>query len=272
VSETRTPLDVEAVARAITSVPGVLKAQVVPSDRTGKGRLRVRVAPGEDHESVSWAVAATLRERFGIPLDPAAFRLRPADDDLEAGTAARDATGPTMTAREIEGPERDPIAVLEDAVVARMATSAGAVDAPTVAVRVERDFHRASIGDVVTQQGGAALSVTATLEHNGRQARAAVDALATSRARWRAVAEATVAALQELTGGRLRAEIDRVTVSTAEQPATVSVVLTALFDRGEEVLLGAALLRDDPERAVMRATLDALNRRIEPWLAEATDA
>ncbi|MEX2505102.1 MAG: hypothetical protein WD378_09635 [Egicoccus sp.] len=263
-SETRTPLDVEAVARAITSVPGVLKAKVVPSDSNGKGRLRVRVAPGEDHERVSWAVAATLRERFGIALDPAAFQLRVADGDLDADAATPDASGPTMTAHEIEGPEQDPIAVLEQAVAARLAEPAPAP--------ADRDRYRAAIGDLVTQHGGAAVSVTATLEHNGRQGRAAVDALATSRARWRAVAEATVGALQELTGGRLRAQIDRVTVNTTEQPATVSVVLTALFERGEEVLLGGALLRDDPERAVMRATLDALNRRIEPWLAEATDA
>src|SRR5690606_10215428 len=103
----------------------------------------------------------------------------------------------------------------------------------------EHDHNRAAIGDLVTQHGGAEVSVAATLEHNGRQGRAAVDALATGRARWRAVAEATIGALQELTGGRLRAEIDRVTVNTAEEPATVSVVLTALFERGQEVLLGA---------------------------------
>lgn len=260
-SETRTPLDAEAVSRAVTSVPGVLKAEVVASDRTGKGRLRVRVAPGEDHDTVSWAVAATLRERFGIPLDPAAFRLRMAGDDGDDPAAAGDATGPTMAAHDIEGPERDPIAVLEDAVAARLAAGPGTARSP------ERDRSRAAIGDLVTQQGGAALSVTATLEHNGRQARAAVDALATSRARWRAVAEATIGALQELTDGRLRAQVDRVTVNSSEQPATANVVVTALFERGEEVLLGAALVRDDPERAVMRATLDALNRRIEPWLA-----
>lgn len=260
----RTPLDAAAVSRAVSSVPGVLKAEVVASDRTGKGRLRVRVVPGEDHEHVSWAVAATLRERFGIALDPAAFRLRTADDVTDAPASTSDATGPAMAAHEIEGPDRDPIAVLEDAVAARLAAAAPAP--------AERDRTRAAIGDLVTQQGGAAVSVTATLEHNGRQGRAAVDALATSRARWRAVAEATVGALQELTGGRLRAVVDRVTVDTGEQPATANVVVTALLERGEEVLLGAALVRDDPERAVMRATLDALNRRIEPWLAEAADA
>jgi len=270
VSETRTPTDADAVSRAISSVPGVLKARVVPSDRSGKGRLRVRVAPGEDHESVTWAVAATLRERFGIALDPAAFELRPVDGDAEARAATAHATGPTMTAQEFEAPERDPIAVLEEAVAARMA-AVSAADG-TVAAAAPRDRYRAAIGDLVTQQGGAALSVTATLEHNGRRARAAVDGLATSRGRWRAVAEATVGALGDLTGGRLQAAVDRVTLDTAEDPVTANVVLTVMFDRGPEVLVGAAVVRDDPERAVMRATLSALNRRIEPWLAEAVDA
>jgi hypothetical protein len=40
-----------------------------------------------------------------------------------------------------------------------------------------------------------------------------------------------------------------------------------LTERGEEPFLGAALIHDDPDRAVMRATLDAVNRRVEPWLA-----
>ena len=70
-------------------MPGVLKAGVVASDTFGKGRLRVRLAPGEDHEHVAWAVAATLRERFGLALDPAAFRLRTADDGPPGPTTRR---------------------------------------------------------------------------------------------------------------------------------------------------------------------------------------
>jgi hypothetical protein len=238
-----------AVERAIAGVPGVLKASVVASDTTGAGRLRLRVAPGEDRDAVSWAVATTLRERFGIPLDPAAIRPAPEQEE----DPVPDETRPMDAAA-------DPLAALEQAVAGRLQVSA-----PTAT----GDATRAAIGDLATQQGRAAVAVTATLEHRGRTATAAVDALATSRARWRAVAQATLTALGELTDGQLRAEVVRVTIETADAPATVTVVVTLVTERGEEHLAGAALLRDDPEGAVMRATLAAVNRRIEPWLRDA---
>jgi hypothetical protein len=44
------------------------------------------------------------------------------------------------------------------------------------------------------------------------------------------------------------------------------VAVRLASDRGDEHLLGAAVVRDDPEAAVVRATLDAVNRRVEPLL------
>ena len=49
---------------------------------------------------------------------------------------------------------------------------------------------------------------------------------------------------------------------------TVVVLLTLLTSRGGEVLTGAAAVRDDVRQAVIRATLDALNRRLELLLTE----
>jgi hypothetical protein len=59
--------------------------------------------------------------------------------------------------------------------------------------------------------------------------------------------------------------IDRSEVEPAADPAHVLVAVTILADRGEEQLLGVSLVRGDAERAVVRATLDALNRRVSPF-------
>ncbi|MFA9429859.1 hypothetical protein [Egicoccus sp. AB-alg2] len=285
------------VERAIRSVPGVLEASVGVSEETGRGRLRIRLAPGEDHDAVCWAVAATLRERFGIALDPAA--IRPRGEDVPepvpppeptplheprtapaAPSAPPWATAATSASAAASAAASGSAAAHEEptlrpfpptgtpARAARTTSVPGPVSGPPVGDAAGGERVRAAIGDLVTEHGAAAVSVTATLSHGGREGRGAVGALATRRATWRAVAEATLHALQDLTGGRLRAQVERVTVNTAEDPGTVSVVLAVLSERGEETLLGAALVREDAERAVMRATLDALNRRVEPWLRD----
>jgi hypothetical protein len=130
--------------------------------------------------------------------------------------------------------------------------------------------NRAAILELTARPDGTALEVTATLGLAGREATGRARGVRTRRGRWRAIAEATIAALDGLAVGRVEGHIDHVTVLTFADLAQVSVSVTLLTERGEETFLGAALVRDDADRAVMRAALDAVNRRIEPWLADAT--
>jgi hypothetical protein len=250
----------DELERALSSVPGIVTATVAVSDETGRGRLRIRLAPGEDPDAVSWAVAATLRERFGIALDPEAIRPRfdpeTADDQVAGGAAHAGDVDSVLAPEAIvgccTGDRPRPPAVTDVA-------EAGIVAASDARVR-------AAIRDLVTRQGDRDVEVTATLELGDRCGRSVARAIPTRRGVWRAVAEATVGALGELTGDQLHAGIDRVSVSSQDDPAMATVLVSVLSDRGEETLLGASLVRDDPEGAVMRATLDALNRRVEPWL------
>jgi hypothetical protein len=236
----------DELERALSSVPGIVNASVTVSEETGRGRLRIRLAAGEDADAVSWAVAATLRERFGIALDPGAIRPRSEGDGEHLGerTSVADLHG--------QGTGGDAYAApIDGAGLARAATAR----------------RRAAIRELVTRQGERDVEVTATLEVAGQRGCSVARGLPTRRGVWRAVAEATLGALGELTGDRLHAAVDRVSVTSSEDPAMATVVVSILSDRGEELLLGASLVRDDPEGAVMRATLDALNRRVEPWLS-----
>jgi hypothetical protein len=261
----------EELERALSSVPGIVTASIV-SEETGRARLRIRVAAGEDPEAVSWAVAATLRERFGIALDPDAIRPR-ISADVAAGaaeTAEAVASPEGVTSPEaVASPEPTSARVVGSgpAEPAEPAESAAACTASTGdadgAVRV-----RAAIRDLVTRHGHLEVEAIATLEVGSRQGRSAARAIPTRRGLWRAVAEATVGALRQLTDDHLLAQVDRVHVAAHDEPAVVTVLVTVLSDRGEETLLGASLMRDDPENAIMRATLDALNRRVEPWLRQ----
>jgi hypothetical protein len=83
----------------------------------------------------------------------------------------------------------------------------------------------------------------------------------------RAVATATLRAVEELSGDLARFELDHLEVSHLGADRTVVVALTMLSSRGTERLTGAAAVREDVRQAVIRATLDALNRRLESLLA-----
>jgi hypothetical protein len=286
--------------RAIASVTGVAAAVVTPTE-DGRDRLRISLRPGEDPEAVAWSVAATLRERFGIALDPAAITARvvdaphAADDvdeagasggtaaDVEAAEPGTDASSATDAAAADRQPGADgPDAAAPTAptdprpgAAAVRAPEAGPIDLAAVARHafvppgdVTERPNRAAIRELTAHPEGSALVVAATLGLAGREATGRARGVRTRRGRWRAIAEATLAALDGLAVGRVEGHIDHVTVLTFADLAQVSVSVTLLTERGEETFLGAALVRDDADRAVMRAALDAVNRRIEPWLAD----
>ena len=83
----------------------------------------------------------------------------------------------------------------------------------------------------------------------------------------RAVANATLRAVEELLDGGVRFELDHLEVQQLGSERTVVVALTMLSSAGSERLMGAAVVREDVRQAVIRGTLDALNRRVETLLS-----
>lgn len=260
----------EQLQSAIESVLGVASAEVARS-HDGRDRLRISLVPGEDPESVAWSVSAILRERFGIALDPAAISARTTLDGTDDAirVVRRIAPGPPgelgLVAPIPDDAEdgdaesgEDDVSATDELTVTR---PAGAGSGTTLPRRL-----RPAITELAAEQDGDDIDVTATLRLGTRIVRGSARGLRTRRGRWRAISEATLAALAPLGSAPIRGHVDHVTVLHATELAHVSVSVTLLTARGEETYLGSALIHDDPDRAVMRATLDAINRRVEPWL------
>ncbi|TVR23904.1 MAG: hypothetical protein EA387_06450 [Nitriliruptor sp.] len=248
------PDDAE-LERAISGVQGVAAAVVSRDAGSGRARLRLRLQAGEDRERVAWAVAAVLRERFDIALDPAS---------ITPVTAVGAATSAPPV------PPAPPRAALSTP-PGRAATSVQqASDAAVAAAGSGRE--RVTIAHVDLRRDGRQLRATVGLAGPPGRAEGVVRTVLTSRGRLRAVAEATAQALGQLLSGPADVGIDEVRVDHRADPPRAVVALTLLAGRGEEPLLGVAVVRDDPERAVVRATLDALNRRVEPLLVHPTAA
>jgi hypothetical protein len=221
------------IERALASIPGVVSARVDRPGGSGSAHLRLRLRPAQDRDPVARSVAVTLEERFGIAIDPAAIRVA-----SEPAAAPAPATAEPMPALQV-GP-----------LVAR----------------------RASITHLDVVHDMAQVYVTIGLARNERRVEGSARATLGVAQVLRAVADATVEALEQLTIRPIELEVLGVDAQLHEHPARMLVAVRLREGQGDEDLLGAALVRDDPEHAVVRATLDAVNRRVEPLLPGAPSA
>lgn len=118
--------------------------------------------------------------------------------------------------------------------------------------------------DLVTT--GHSFNATVMLSAHSREVTGYARGATTGPGMQRAVAQATLQAVERLVGNGARLELDYVDVSQGGRDRTVLVSLTLVSERGAERLSGSAVVRDDESRAVVRATLDGVNRRIETLL------
>jgi hypothetical protein len=69
-----------------------------------------------------------------------------------------------------------------------------------------------------------------------------------------------------LIGTSARFELEHVEVTRGGQERTALVSVTMVSSTGTDRLTGSAVVREDARQAVIRAALDAVNRRLEPFL------
>lgn len=236
------PLDRQALVAALRAVPGVLDADVDPDDRGGLGTLRLDLEPGVDEGTVAGQVSQVLREQFGLGVDADRVEL------LDAGVDVVEEASPAPV---------PPVPTVEHTTEVR-----------TVTLPLPRPAGRPSIAKMHLVSAGLDVTASVTLASGGRTAVGEARGLASPSAVHRAVATATLRAVEQLVGSGVRVELEHLEVANMGAERTVVVLLTLLTDRGGESLTGAAAVRDDVRQAVIRATLDALNRRLELLLTE----
>lgn len=232
-------LDRRALVAALKAVRGVIDAEVAPDEAGGLGTLRLDLASGVDEAAVASQVSQVLREQFGLGVDADRVELVEAPAPAPVARAER------------------PAASVEEHVS----------EAPTLPA--PRAVGRPSIAKMHLVSAGLDVTASVTLASGERTATGECRGLASSSGVHRAVAVATLRAVEELTGGTVRVELEHLEITPMGTERTVVVLLTLLTPQGSEPLTGAAAVRDDVRQAVIRATLDALNRRLELLLAEA---
>jgi len=155
------------------------------------------------------------------------------------------------------GVDADRVQIVEDAVLDR-----------PVNLPEQRTAARPAIARMHLVSSGLDVTASVTLSSGERTAMGEARGAASQSGVHRAVATATLRAVEELVDGQVRFELDHLEVTPMGSERTVLVSLTLLTGKGTERLTGAAGVREDVRQAVIRATLDALNRRLEMLLAE----
>lgn len=229
---------------ALRGVPGVSDAEVQPDEAGGPGLLRLDLEPGVDEAAVAGSVGRILRDRFGLGVDADHVQV------VEEAISPRAAAAPPSTPSHATSPTRS-------------ATSSATGLVPDSEVVPGQRHARPSISRMHLVSSGLDVNAAVTLSSGDRSAVGEARGAASQSGVHRAVATATLRAVEELVGSVVRFELDHLEVTPVGAERTVLVSLTMLSAKGTERLTGAAGVREDVRQAVIRATLDALNRRLE---------
>ena len=116
---------------------------------------------------------------------------------------------------------------------------------------------------------GLGVTTEVTLSWLGDAFAGQAAAAATPTSVHRSVAQATLRAVETVVGNRARFELEQLEINQLGPDRAVVVVVSMLTKAGSERLTGVSVVREDVRQAVIRATLDALNRRLESLLLSA---
>jgi hypothetical protein len=139
-------------------------------------------------------------------------------------------------------------------------------DAPAPDVPVQGNGRRPVISRMQLVSSGLDVTAAVSLSYRDETVRGESTGTATQSGVHRAVAQATLRALEQLVDAQARFEVDQVDVTPNGRDRTVLVSVTMVSGSGTDRLTGSAVVREDVRQATIRAALDAVNRRMEPLL------
>jgi hypothetical protein len=242
-------IDLAAVLDAVRGVPHVRDAQLRWNAHAGH-TLRIEFTDGVDQSEVTRSVVRLLRQRLGLAAQPSTEE--PTVDSPFRGRVSVGGTGTRPASRAAASPP--------SALPSRPLARPSSVEAPRLAVEnvtVTRLGAEAVVEVRLRMPGGA----TAVGEGRGPGVDAYLSRLAAT-----AAAHAVDRALAMDGRERGRAFIEHVSVVPFGVVEVAVVVLLLSYDGATEQLSGSAIVGEDPHLAVVRATLAALNRRLESLL------
>lgn len=258
------PVPADVAPTQALSLAHVAPDQSLPSDAAPTPLPRFDAPPIPPNETALSPAPTPPPISDGAPTPPPTSAAPTSAAPTSAAPTSAAPTLPTETApspapRMAPGPQPAPEAVPGPQLVPRT-RSAGRHSAVGSRLVIERLRFRSTNLEVHS---------AVTLGLAGRSAVGEASGAATSGGILRAVAAATLRAVEQLADAPVRVDVEHLERIATGPESTVVVWLTMLTASGSTRLTGAAAVRDDVRQAVVRATLDAVNRRLGPLLPEA---
>ncbi|MEG1254899.1 hypothetical protein [Clostridium sp.] len=88
-------------------------------------------------------------------------------------------------------------------------------------------------------------------------------AISTSVNRRKVIAKATVSTVEKITGQVSMFDVEDIIINTTREISFVTVIVNMINKSEEEILIGTSVVKNDMNEAIAKATLDAINRRVE---------
>lgn len=262
----REQLDVSAVLAAVRAVQGVRGADVRINDE-GVHTLRLELADGADPGQVSRDVARLLEESMGLAAGPPRHTPVQAAPVAEVPNAGR--WQPPAPRSPEEQPEPEPAPpVWPPAQPHAESPVRGQARGRAV---VPGQGPRLALDRVQVSTLGLDATVEVRLTVDGRPARGVATGPAVDGYLLRLAAVAAASALDQVLGtiehaGEARCFVEHVGMMPFGSCEVAVVVLLLASGGFVEQLTGSALVSGDPRQAVVRATLDAVTRRVTALL------
>ncbi len=273
-------IDIPAMLAAVRDVPGVRGAEL-RTRPDGERTLRLELEDSADPATVSNAVARLLEDRLGMTAPPSQIERsatgalgRVRGRDWSGGAHADSDSAQPQSRLGISGTGRhglEPDVQTSEGASRRRSSyhdSSRASRHSKEATGAESSKGRFRIEQVQVVQAGLECAVEVGLAYNGTRAVGRSAGPAVESQLLRAAAAATLEAVTALLAGRVRGAVEYAgVVSTGHTPVAL-VVLILMTASTMERHVGAAEVTDEAPHAVVRATLSALNRRLEALVDE----
>lgn len=188
--------------------------------------------------------------------------------DVIAVSVVTDAGGDLSEIHVLTGSSRSPKQVVRDVESALMARLGVAVDHKKISIAQVEDsspryeHSRLKFSDVSISLNGSRTEATVRLTKDGAMFSGSAAGTSSPTGQMKLIASATLKAIEDSGLSSASVTLEDVSeVSVGGRRVSV-VMVTMLTNRGEDVLTGSAVIKQDVWKGVVNATLDAVNRRL----------
>lgn len=225
-------------------------------DLTG---LRQAITKGKEADDM-----ALERHVSASDIESIVCRLR----DVIAVSVVADDRGDVSELHVLTGSGRSPKQVVRDVESAVMARLGIALDHKKISVAQvddgapRYDHSRFKFSDVSISLNGSRAEATVRMTKDGSVYSGSASGTSTPSAQMKLIANATLRALEDSGLGGTSVILEDATEAVVGGRKVAVVLVNMLTDRGEDLLSGSAVIKQDVWKGVVNATLDAVNRRL----------